>query len=147
MFPQMKSDLFLQTTSVTNAGTVTANLDTLGFDFVSIDVISTTSDSATNNPSVFKLSESDDTVVTNFADITALVGDGSGGWVVPNWFTATANAKTVKFNVDLRHRKRYLRLAISPLTTQSFTAIANFARGETTPINTTDANVLALVGA
>jgi len=147
MYPQTKSDVFLLTTQATNGETVTANLDTLGFDFVTIDVISTTSNNATNNPSVFKLQESDDTTASNFADITALVGDGAGGWTVPSWFTATANSKAVKFNVDLRHRKRYLRLSISPVTTQSFTAIANFARGETTPVNTTDANVLALVSA
>jgi len=147
MYPQTKSDVFLQTTSLTNGATGTANLDCMGFDFVTIDIISTTSNDATNNPSVLKLGESDDTVVTNFADITALVGDGAGGFTVPSWFTATANAKTVKFNVDLRHRKRYLRLTVSPLTTQSFTAIANFMRGELAPVNTTDANVLALVSA
>lgn len=145
MFPQTKSDVFLLTTSATNGETVTANLDTLGFDFVTIDVISTTSNTVSNNPSVFKIGEGDTT--STFTDITELVGDGAGGWTIPNWFTATAGAKTIKFNLDLRHRKRYLRLTISPVTTQSFTAIANFARGEISPVNTTDANVLALVAA
>jgi len=143
MFPQTKADVFLQTTSVTNGDTVTAALDTMGFDFVTIDVISTTSNNATNNPSVLKLSESDD--ATTYSDVTAAVGDGTGGFTVPNWHTNTATAKTLKFNVDLRHRKRYLKLTITPITTQSFTAIANLTRGEISPVNTTDANVLALV--
>lgn len=142
-----KTDVFLQTTSLTNGATGTANLDTMGFDAVSIDLISTTSDNTTNNPSVLKFSESDDTVVTNFADITALVGDGTGGYVIPAWHTNTATAKTVTYNIDLRTRKRYLKLTISPLTTQSFTAIAKFYKGELAPVNTTDANVLALVSA
>jgi hypothetical protein len=147
MYPQSKADLFLDTTSVTNGGTATANLDTIGFDFVSIDLISTTASAGTVNPSVLKLSESDDTVATNFADITALVGDGTGGFTIPSWFTQTADRQVLKFNIDLRHRKRYLRLTVSPTTTQSFTALANLHRGELAPVNATDANVLALVSA
>ena len=140
-----KSDVFLQTTSVTNGATASAFLDTLGFDAVTIDLVSTTADNATNNPSVLKFSEGDTT--TAATDITELVGDGTGGFTVPSWHTATANAKTVKFNIDLRHRKRYLKLTVSPVTTQSFTAIANFYKGELAPVNTTDSNVLALVQA
>ena len=51
----------------------------------------------------------------------------------------------MKFNVDLKGRERYLRLSISPLTTQVITAIANLYRGDEAPVNTTDANVKALV--
>lgn len=145
MFPQSKADVFLNTTSATNGETVTANLDTLGFDFVSIDLISTTSNNATNNPSVLKLSEADTTDATNFSDITAFVGDGAGGFTVPSWFTQTADRQVVKFNVDLRHRKRYLKLTITPITTQSFTALANLHRGELSPVSAADVNALAVV--
>ena len=145
MFPNSKVDVFLQTTTVTNGGTTTAKLDTLGADFVMIDVVSTTANNATNNPSVFKLSESDDTYYSNSADITAFVGDGAGGWTVPNWPTATTGVLSVKFNVDARHRKRYLFLTISPLLSQDFTGVANLFALERSAVNTTDANVIALV--
>lgn len=145
MFPQAKKDYFLQTTSATAGATVTAILDTLGYDFAAIDVIATTSNAASNNPSVLKLAEADDTNATSFADITAFVGDGSGGFTVPSSNTATASNSLYTFNVDCRHRKRYLKLSISPLTTQSFTALAQLHRGEVSPTSATDVNALAVV--
>jgi hypothetical protein len=59
--------------------------------------------------------------------------------------TNTATLSHYKFNVDLRHRKRYLRLLASPVTTQSFTAVANLHRGELVPVTATDAGVSVLV--
>ena len=145
MFPQAKKDLFLQTTAKTAGATATAVLDTLGYDFAAIDVIATTSDNATNNPSVLKLAEADDTNATSFADITAFVGDGSGGFTIPASNTATASNSLYTFNVDLRHRKRYLKLTISPLASQSFTALAQLHRGEVSPTSAADVNALAVV--
>lgn len=143
MFPQMKSTIMLQTTSATNAATVTARLDTLGADFVTLDIVSTTSDNATNNPSVLKLGESD-AQTGPYTDVSGFVGDTD--FTIPNWHTATADAKPVKMNVDCRHRKRYLQLTISPVTTQSFTVVANMALNESTPRDATGAGALALVG-
>lgn len=140
-----KTDVFLQTTSVTNGGTVTANLDTLGFDYVEIALVSTTADAATNRPSVLKLSQSDTTDATNFSDLTKFVGDGTGGFTIPSWHTNTATAKALAFAVDTRSLKRYLKLTVSPRTTQSFTAVASLRVGEQSPVSAADANVLALV--
>lgn len=146
MFPQSKAVVFLLTTSATNAATVTSqNLDCKGFDFVSIDLISTTSNNTSNKPSVLKLQEADDTNATSFADVAAFVGGGVGGFTIPNWHTNTATALPLKMNVDMRHRKRYLRLLVSPVTTQDFTAIANLHRGEIVPVSAADVGVLAVV--
>ncbi len=138
-----KQAIVISQASTTNAATASGNIDTLGFDFLSLDVLMATSNDTTNNPTVFKLAESDDTVVTNFADITAFVGDGAGGFTIPAAVTQGDN--TLKMNVDLRPRKRFLKLSISPLTTQVITAIANLSLGDTEPTNITQANVLALV--
>jgi hypothetical protein len=145
MFPTSKSDVFLQTTEATNGETITAALDTIGFNFVAIDIISTTSNNETNNPSVLKLGESDD--ATTYTDITALVGDGAGGFTVPEWHTNTATAKVMRFEVDLRTRKRYLLLTVTPVTTQSFTAVAHLYRGTSTPVSASDVNALAVASA
>lgn len=144
MFPAQKSTLVLDKRGATNGETVTVNIDCLGFDFLTLDIHSSTSNNTTNNPSTFKISHADDTNATSFSDITAFVGDGTGGWTIPNWHTQTADAKPVKFDIDLRHRKRYLKLTITPITTQDFIAIGNFSRGEATPVA---ADMLALVRA
>ena len=129
--------------STTNGATASGNIDTLGFDHVSIDVTTTTSNAATNNPSVLKLSESDDTVVTNFGDITAFVGDGVGGFTIPA--SVTTGVWGVKLNLDLRAKKRYLKVTVSPLTTQVISAVANLSRGDTSPVDAAGAGVKALV--
>jgi len=140
---QAKQVIVIAQASTTNAATATGNIDTKGFDFMTLDVIMATSDDTTNNPSVLKLTESDDTVATNFAAITAFTGDGTGGFTIPA--CVTEGNWGMKFNVDLRGRKRYLKLSISPLTTQVITAIANLCHGDESPDNTTDADVKALV--
>jgi hypothetical protein len=116
-------------TSTTNAATTTGNIDTLNYDFMSLDVVMTTSNDATNNPSVLKLSESDDTVVTNFADISGFVGDTD--FTIPSSPTAaTSNiGPFATFNVDLRGRKRYIKVTVSPVTTQVITALAQLSAG------------------
>lgn len=128
MRPQMKSTVVLNDTQVTNGETVTANLDTLGYDWCTLDVYMSTSNDTTNNPSTLKLGESDDTVASNFADITKFKGDDANGFTIPN--AVTEGNWITKFNIDLRGRKRYLRLTATPLTTQQITAIANLGRGD-----------------
>ena len=141
MLPQQKQTIVISQASTTNAATATGNIDTLGFDFLTLDVIASTSNDTTNNFSVLKLAESDDTVVTNFADVSGFVGDTD--FTIPA--AVTQGNWGMKFNVDCRARKRYLRLSASPLTTQVITAIANLSRGNEAPVNTTSANVTALV--
>ncbi len=144
MFPQSKVAVMLQTTSVTNAGTGTSlNLDCLGADFVTIDLLQTTSDNTTNNPSVLKLQHSDTTDASNFSDISGFVGDTD--FTIPTVGTNTSTISSYKFNVDMRHRKRYLRLLVSPVTTQSFTAIANLHRNERSPVSASDVGASLVV--
>lgn len=142
-----KKVLVLNQASTTNGATASGNIDTLGYDYVNLDVIMTTSNDATNNPSVLKLSESDDTVVTNFADITEFVGDGTGGFTIPSAITAATSidGPYATFNVNCRGRKRYLKLSVSPVTTQSITAIAQLGRAHEEPVGTTDQSVSVIV--
>lgn len=143
MNTQPKQVIVINQSSTTNAETASGNIDTMGYDFLSLDVITTTSNAVTNNPSVLKLAESDDTVVSNFSDITEFVGDGTGGFTIPD--AVTSGDWGVKFNVDLRGRKRYLKLSVSPVTTQTISGIGNLTKAEQSPVSATDANVKALV--
>ena len=127
--------------SATNGGTLTSdNIDTQGHDYVKIIVHGTTSDNATNNPSVLKVQQADTTDATNFADITALVGDGSGGFTVPSSPTATTTAPFAILNVNMNGKKRYLRVLISPVTTQTYSAVALLGRSEVRPTGTSAEN-------
>jgi flagellar motor switch protein FliM len=136
----VKRMLAVNQASTTNGATASGNIDTLGFDHCAIAVYMTTSDNATNNPSVLKVSESDDTVVTNFADVTGLVGDTS--FTIPASPTSATNAlgPFVVLNVNCQRRKRYLKVSVTPITTQSITVAAELTRGETTPDTATEMN-------
>jgi len=141
MNPLRKSILAINQLSTTNAETASGVIDTLGYDFAEIDVIATSSNDTTNNPSVLKLSESDD--LTTYTDVSGAVGDSD--FDIPACYTNTASDYKVKFSVDCRPRKRYLKVSISPVTTQIITAIANLHRGDEGPTSATDASVDALV--
>lgn len=152
MLPQGKQllDGYTGTGSATNAGTYTsAAIDTLGTDFVTIDIGASTQSASTQagSPSVLKLQESDTTVASTFADIVGFRGGSATAtnvdFVVPIGVTSGKN--NYKFNVDCRPRKRYLQVVISPTTTQTFSATTNGFRNEQAPYTAAKANVLALI--
>jgi hypothetical protein len=97
--------------SVTSGATATGYVDCLNAADVAIDVILDSQSSTTSNPSVLKISQSDITDATGFADITGLVGDATDGFVIPAAGTA---ATIVRLNVNARSRKRYLKVTVSP---------------------------------
>jgi hypothetical protein len=143
MNPQLKTVVLLEpATTPTNAATSTARLDTLGFDWATIDVVMGTSN-ATTKPTTLKISEGDGTVAASASDITKFVGGGAGGFTIPAMDTAAAT--TVKFNIDLRPRKRYLFVTLAPASVHNTAVIANLAKGEKAPITATLAGVNALV--
>lgn len=146
MLPQPKIVTAITPVSVTNAGTATGGaIDTLGYRHCSIAVVMTTSDNTSNNPSVLKVQESTTTDASNFADITELVGDGAGGFTIGN--AKTSGENNFLFNISQLgvKRKRYLRVLVSPVTTQIIAGVAFLSRAEEAPVNTTKANVQNLV--
>lgn len=133
MRPSLKTAVVITPASFTNGATAAGNIDTLGFNWLTLDVVTSTADDTTNEPDVLKLAESDDTVTTNFSDITEFVGGGAGGFTIPD--AVTEGNWAVKFNVDLRGRKRYLRCSVSPNTTQVIAAVGNLGVGDEAPGN------------
>jgi len=127
---------FAPASTATNA-TAAGNIDTLGYDYCSVDVILDSAGATSSNPAVLKLTECDTTVVSSFVAITAFTGDNtSGGFTIPA--ADTANPQCVKLNVDCRGRKRYLKLSVTPAgAAQIVGAVANLSRAELSP--TTDA--------
>lgn len=140
MVPQLKQVIAINQTEATNAATATGVIDTLNYDWLTVDIIATTSDDTTNNPSVLKLSHCDTSNGT-FTDVPGCVGDTD--FDIPA--VVTEGNWGAKFNVDLLGLARWLKVTISPLTTVTFTAIANLGRGKESPVTSTKAGVNLLV--
>lgn len=143
-FPQMKTVVAVNAVSTTNGNTASGIIDTLGYDWATIDVIATTANVVSNKPTVLNIREADDTNATSFADIVGL--RGGTDFTIPNANTAATAVlqNNYKFNVDCRVRKRYLQAVVSPQTTQSITVLANLGRGEAAPASATKANAMTL---
>ena len=138
--------------TVTNAGTLSGKVDTKGFDYAQISLVSGTV-AASDIPTVMRISEDDTahsaftagTVITNFVGGTATTT--SIGFVIPTPVTTSGGTYSAQFNVDLRGRKRYLAIEFSPITTHTLSVDCNLYRGDEAPIGTTKANVLIQVNA
>lgn len=114
MFPLQMSgaEAVIAPASVATNATATGNIDTLGFNEVKVCVLLDSAAATSSNPATLKLSESDDTVASNFADVTGFVGDATDGFTIPN--ADTENPQVAELNVDCRARKRYLKVTVTP---------------------------------
>ena len=130
---RLKSTVLIAPATITAAATATANLDCKGEGDVEIIVSLGALAGAGVAPASIKILESDDTVVTNFSELTALSTGAA----------AVGASESVRFFVDRSNgaRKRYLRLAVTPGTASTnsnipVSAIAYFDRSDSEPAST-----------
>lgn len=115
--------------AITNNATVTANIDTNGADYATV-IVNLSSEVNTNavGPTI-SLLHADDTNATSFGTVTANI---TGDMVA---------AKPIVYGVDMRGKKRYLRLSISSATETNdhFVASADviLSRLSSGPVGTT----------
>jgi hypothetical protein len=128
MFNTRKPVFMLAESSLTNGASATARIDTLGYKYLELFLRQSTSNSTSNKLATCKLSEADVTSSTSATAITKFVGGGAGGFTIPA--ADTANPQAYSFQIDLRGRKRYIFLEVSPVTTQTFTAVGALGRAE-----------------
>ena len=129
-----KDVILIPSVAITSAQTQTANLDCRNADYATIRInIGARKNSSAVGPTI-QLSESDDTVVTNFAT-----------WNSNFTLTATsvnATSKEVVYHVDLRKRKKYIRLTFNTGTATNddltLGAVATLTRLAATPASTSD---------
>jgi hypothetical protein len=124
-------DTVLLAQGITDAATATARWDTRGGDHATIRIAFAIEEGTdATDLTIVSLLESDDTIVTNFATITANITVGS-----------LAATKEVRYEVDLKGRKRWLRLTVSSGTASdnniSFAAIGTLTRNAIEPASTT----------
>lgn len=135
------------TASVAASATFTHEIDTAGFKYASIDVIfSPYTASNVSLASVLKVGETD-TAGGTPADITALVGGGAGGFTIAATGASTGAAVggVTRFNVDLRGRRRYLTVTVSPSTTVAVVTNARLSKGEQHAVTATESGVNTVV--
>jgi hypothetical protein len=128
--------------STTNGATTTGTVDRLNWDYATFDVFLPTSDALTNNPATLRVLHSDTTDSTNFSAIAT----GDTDFTIPNCVTAASNNTAVfaTINLSLQARKRYLKIEVSPLTTQVIVAQCTLQRGREAADSTTEQNSLVV---
>ncbi len=125
--------------SVAANATHTHEIDTLGYEAVSIDVVYSPFTATTSNAApVLRLTQHDVTG-TNQTNISGMVGGTD--------FTVAAGATTgnagyvARFNVDMRGKRRYLTLYTTPGNAVGVTSVARLGRAEEAPVNAASGNV------
>ena len=133
----------LGTSDTTTAQTFTSSIDTLGYDYASIDVVFEANAATTDAvATALKLAHGDTT--SAYTDLTAYVGGGSGGFTIPTTSSSSAS-NVVRFNVDMRGKRRYLNVSATPIAASVVCAVARLGKAEVGPANASEAGVAAVV--
>ena len=124
-------DTLLKATSMTNSATQTANWTVQQNGWATLRIGFAIELNTNGVGPTISLLESDDTVVTNFATIVA-----------DRTAEDLAAAKIVRYEIDLRKRKKILRLSVTTATATNdnvtFLAIGTLSRMANQPNSTTD---------
>ena len=129
-------------TAAAAASTTVGGVDTLGYDYCTIDVICASIPTGTDVMTYLQVCESDTVLPTAYTDgdvIVALTGgthtSATAGFVLPGLSTCTVVpiGTDLRLNIDLRGRKRYLGLLVTPAVTTNLTAVAMLSRAHVDP--------------
>lgn len=142
MQPVAKNVIAIIPISKTNGATAASEaslIDTKGWDYCEITVIASTADVVSNTLSVLKVEEGDTT--SSVATFTGLV-QNTDYTIATNAYTSTTNQNVWTFGIDLRARKRFLKVSASPQTTMVIAATARLSKGEQAPTTAAQAGAL-----
>jgi hypothetical protein len=120
------------------ATTATLTLDTLGYDYASIEVIVAKSTTAANTAasilSVLTLSQGD--AVTAGASVYTVAVPAAS-------VAVTSQASVVRLDVDCRGKGRYLKIDATPATSLTTNIVARLGKGSNGPDTASEKNVLS----
>lgn len=127
--------------SVAATATFTHEIDTAGFKYASIDVMfSPFTASNVSIANVLRVSESDTSGATG-TNVSGLVG-GTDFTIASTGASTGADIGAIaRFNVDLRGRRRYLTVRVTPSTTVAVISSARLSKGEQHATTASEANV------
>ena len=140
MTPTPRNVVALVAASVASNATGTADIDTLGYDYALISVKSNGLSTQSATFLALTLGEGDTT--SAYTNISGFVGGTDFTLAVaPN----TTNAVGALLGVDLRGRRRYLRLSVTPRTASTVSADVMLFRAKEVPVTAAAAGVGNLV--
>jgi len=127
--------------SVAASATFTHEIDCAGFKYASIDVLfSPFTASNVSIANVLRVSEADTSGATG-TNVSGLVG-GTDFTIASTGASTGADIGAIaRFNVDLRGRKRYLTVRVTPSTTVAMISAARLSKGEQHAVTASEANV------
>ena len=131
----------LPTAAVGATATASLTIDTIGYDHASVTVLRA-SNASTVFANVVKVEESDDNA--SYSNVTALVGGGTGGFSIPA-VSNTSTAAVLKFDIDTRAKKRYLKVSYTPGASATVAIVGRLGRAEESPVSNSDAGVIGRV--
>lgn len=140
-----KSVTKIGTADTTTAQTHQQSVDTLGFDYASVDVIFEPVVAAGTNSAVaitVKLQQGETT--TAYSDITAYVGGGVGGFTIPTPAN-TNDTNVVRFDLDLRGKSRYLNVFATPQAASVIASSVRLGKADVGPATAAEKGVGAFV--
>ena len=123
--------------SVAASATHSHEIDTLGFEYVSIG------EYTSNAAPVLRLTQHDVTG-TGQTNISGFVG-GTDFTVAAGSTTGAAVGYVARMNVDMRGKRRFLTLFTSPGNTVAISSVARLGRAEEAPFSAATKNVGTLV--
>jgi len=135
------------TADTTTSQTATHTIDTLGHEYASIDVVFEPAAATTDAVCTALKIEESDASASDFANVAALVGNGTGGFTIPTSGSKTADSNVVRLNVDLRGRKRYLKVSATPVAASVVATVVRLGRSESCPVSASDSGVQVVVNA
>lgn len=127
--------------SVAASATYTHVIDTLGYKYASIDVIfSPYTASNVSIANVLRVGDAD-TAGGTPTNISGLVGGTDFAIAATGASTGADVGATARFNVDLRGRRRFLTVTVTPSTTVAVITNARLSKGENHASTASEANV------
>ena len=133
-----KTDAIIGTADTATNATAQHTIDTLGYAYASIDVIAGPAASTSSVFQTLTLTESDASTGT-YSTVSGFSGDLKPAAYAGQ--TATDAMTVSRLDVDLRGKKRYLRVVASPNTDTVIVVSARLGRGEAGPVDATGKGV------
>jgi hypothetical protein len=122
----------------TSSQTATLTLDTVGYDYASIDVIAGPAASTSSVFQTLTLTESDASTGT-YSTVTGFSGDLKPAAYAGQTVTDTMTVS--RLDIDLRGKKRYLQVKATPNTDTVIVVAARLGLGEAGPVDATGKGV------
>jgi hypothetical protein len=133
----MKIENMLAPVAAASDATAVAYLDTIGWDYATIIITHTTDASTSAAWVACALTEGTNsaaaTAIVAFAGADATATDKGWAWATGTNAVSTAD-NTVRFNVDLRKRERYLKVSLTPCQGSKLVGVTGIlTRGKQVP--------------